>query len=87
MEPETTVTKKAESFITHVAWIGKHDDPHSIASQAAGIMRELVDEHAELLAALRQVRDFYLNADSAWRFSEGFDIDTVCRAIAKAEGE
>jgi hypothetical protein len=40
-----------------------------------------------MLAALKQMRDFYHNADSAWRFSEGFDIDTVYRVIAKADGE
>lgn len=38
---------KAETFITRVAWVSKGDDPCSIASQAAGIMRGLLDERAE----------------------------------------
>lgn len=44
------------------------------------------EQRDELLAVLCQVRDFYMNADSAWRFSEAFPIDVVCRAIGKAEG-
>jgi hypothetical protein len=45
----------------------------------------LVETCADMLAALMHVRDCYLSADPAWRFSEDFDIGTVCRAIAKAE--
>lgn len=39
---------KAETFITRVAWVSKGDDPCSVASQAAGIMRGLLDERVEL---------------------------------------
>jgi hypothetical protein len=57
------------------------------AAERLAAEREAENERLrEALAALRQVRDFYLNADSAWRLSDGFPIDVVCRAIGKAEG-
>jgi hypothetical protein len=44
--PISDMQLKAEEWIRHVAWIGKHDDPCAVASEAAGIMRVLLDELA-----------------------------------------
>jgi hypothetical protein len=34
---------KIEQWITHTALVGKHDDPCKVASEAAGLMRALLD--------------------------------------------
>jgi hypothetical protein len=54
---------RAEEWIRHLAWIGKHDDPCAVASEAAGVIRELLDQpdlkvladHSVALGFLREV--------------------------------
>jgi hypothetical protein len=54
---------RAEEWIRHLAWIWKHDDPCAVASEAAGIVRELLDQpdlkvladHSVALEFLREV--------------------------------
>jgi hypothetical protein len=52
-----TASQRAEQWITRLAWIGNHDDPSKVASEAASLLRELLDERDELRAALTAMVD------------------------------
>jgi hypothetical protein len=83
----STAYAKAQTFITHVAWVSKGDDPCKIASEAAGLMRELLDERDELLAVLKDaVRGLTQGACFTCGSEPGCNIDCAgCQWVARAE--
>lgn len=79
----STIHFRAEEWIRRVAWIGKHDDPCAVASEAAGIMRELLDQPdlkvlADHSEALKFVREMSIHPCPHWCA----DDCLACRAKA-----
>jgi hypothetical protein len=90
------IDSKAEEWIRHLAWVGKHDDPSIVASAAAGLLRELLDQRGELLAALKHAEQFisngielgYITMPDADCPDSAHDTPRLVRAaIAKADGK
>jgi hypothetical protein len=53
---QSDIVSRAEQWITHLAWIGKHDDPCKVASEAAALIRALLDERQALDIVPREAR-------------------------------
>lgn len=84
-----TASHRTEQWITHLVCIGRSDDPCKVASEAAGLMRDLLHERGELLVALKAARDHlttpFIDTDGVVR-QYAKAIVTIQDAIAKAEG-
>lgn len=86
-----TASHRSEQWITHLAWVGKTDDPFKIASEAAALMRELLDERSELLVTLKNIVD---DLEARWdmrdsRTNPGIkhNVAQAKAAITKSEGK